>query len=122
MKRLPLICAAALAGLAPPLIASQPASAQSESAAQAAQSEWDKWDDGDHAREWAERMRRRGDRGRGERDGAGARFMLRSGDLTIRVRCDPKEPMRACVDATLSLMDRARSPSAASSPSPAPPQ
>ena len=63
----------------------------------------------------------RGDRGwRGSREGrwhemrdyggkgGGARFMLRSGEATVAVRCDESESMRACVDATLMLLDRVR--------------
>ena len=38
----------------------------------------------------------------------GASFLLRSGDATVAVRCDPQDSMRACVDATLTLLDRAR--------------
>src|SRR5215213_3424644 len=41
--------------------------------------------------------------------GRGARFMLRNGDAVVAVRCDGSEPMRACVDATLLLLDRVRS-------------
>lgn len=64
----------------------------------------------------------RGDRDRGssrrdmddddDRDGGrsrGARFMMRSGDAMINVRCDPGESMRSCVDATMTLMERVRS-------------
>jgi hypothetical protein len=39
----------------------------------------------------------------------GAGFFLRHGDATVAVRCDPQESMRACVDATLTLLERARS-------------
>ncbi len=46
----------------------------------------------------------------------GARFMVRSGDTAVSVRCDGGEPMRACVDATVTLIERMRSlPAAASS-------
>jgi hypothetical protein len=38
----------------------------------------------------------------------GAAFLLRSGDATVAVRCDPRDSMRACVDATLTLLERAR--------------
>ena len=31
----------------------------------------------------------------------GASFLLRSGDATVAVRCDPQDSTRACVDATL---------------------
>jgi hypothetical protein len=50
-----------------------------------------------------------GDHGReGPRRG-GASFFLRSGDGTVAVRCDPQDSMKSCVDATLTLLDRARS-------------
>ena len=47
-----------------------------------------------------------GDGGPGSRRGAS--FLLRSGDATVAVRCDPQDTMRACVDATVTLLDRAR--------------
>jgi hypothetical protein len=50
-----------------------------------------------------------GDHGReGPRRG-GAAFFLRNGDAIVAVRCDPQDSMRSCVDATLTLLDRARS-------------
>ena len=49
-----------------------------------------------------------GDHGREGRR-AGASFFLRSGDATVAVRCDPQDSMKSCVDATLTLLDRARS-------------
>lgn len=39
----------------------------------------------------------------------GASFLLRSGDATIAVRCDPRESMSSCVDLTTQLLERARS-------------
>ena len=42
----------------------------------------------------------------GHRHGAG--FWLRSGETRLGVRCDPNEPMRACVDAATTLLDRVR--------------
>jgi len=38
----------------------------------------------------------------------GAGFLLRSGDATLAVRCDPRDSMRACVDAATTLIERAR--------------
>lgn len=38
----------------------------------------------------------------------GAGFLLRSGDATVAVRCDPRESMRACVEATTTLLERGR--------------
>jgi hypothetical protein len=43
-----------------------------------------------------------------------ARFFVRSGDARIAVRCDDRESMRTCVDATLTLYDRIRTQAAAS--------
>jgi len=40
--------------------------------------------------------------------GRGASFLLRSGDATVAVRCDPEDSMRACVDVTLTLLEKAR--------------
>jgi hypothetical protein len=45
--------------------------------------------------------------GGGQRRGAG--FLLRRGDATVAVRCDPRESMRTCVEATTTLLERARS-------------
>jgi hypothetical protein len=39
----------------------------------------------------------------------GAAFFLRNGDAMVAVRCDPQDSMKSCVDATLTLLDRARS-------------
>jgi hypothetical protein len=39
----------------------------------------------------------------------GAAFFLRYGDAMVGVRCDPQDSVRSCVDATLTLLDRARS-------------
>jgi hypothetical protein len=47
---------------------------------------------------------------RGGGGGRGASFFLRNGDSTIAVRCDAGDSMRACVDATLTLLDKARAP------------
>src|SRR3954452_13540409 len=52
--------------------------------------------------------------------GGGAQFWLRSGDTRLGVRCDPNEPMRACLDAAMTLLDKARSmPSGTAPPTPA---
>lgn len=46
------------------------------------------------------------------RGGGGSRrggsFLLRSGDATVAVRCDPRESMRTCVEATITLLEKAR--------------
>jgi hypothetical protein len=39
----------------------------------------------------------------------GASFLLRSGDATIAVRCDPRESMSDCVELTTTLLEKARS-------------
>jgi hypothetical protein len=48
-----------------------------------------------------------------EQGGAGraARFLLRSGDSRLAVRCDDRESMRSCVDAALTMFDRVRAQS-----------
>ena len=60
--------------------------------------------------------------------GGGAAFFLRKGDAMEAVRCDAQDSMRTCVDATLTLLDRARSmqpsgatPGAGSTPGAQPP-
>jgi hypothetical protein len=52
----------------------------------------------------------------------GAGFLLRSGDATLAVRCDPRDSMRSCVDAATTLIERARTamPSAGGSGGAAP--
>ena len=65
-----------------------------------------------------------GERGREGMRRGGARFVLRHGDSMIAVRCDPQDSMKACVDATLTLLDHARSmtpPGTAPSGAPQPP-
>lgn len=39
----------------------------------------------------------------------GAAFFLRSGDSMVAVRCDPRDPIRDCMDATMTLLEKARS-------------
>ncbi|RVM21457.1 hypothetical protein CN130_34660 [Sinorhizobium meliloti] len=53
----------------------------------------------------------------------GAAFLLRSGDATVAVRCDPRESMKDCVDLTTSLLEKARSamPTGGGAPGTAPP-
>lgn len=51
--------------------------------------------------------RQEGDEGR--RSGKGASFWLRSGDLRLGAHCAPGESMRACVEAALLLLDKAKS-------------
>ena len=43
----------------------------------------------------------------GDGPSRGAFFRLRSGDSSVTVRCDTRDSMRACVDATLTLLERA---------------
>jgi hypothetical protein len=63
----------------------------------------------DKDRDLEDILRGIGEHGReGPRRG-GASFFLRSGDGTLAVRCDPQDSMKSCVDATLTLLDRARS-------------
>ena len=51
---------------------------------------------------------RKGDGG-DRHHGRGASFFLRVGDTRIAARCPSGEAMRACVDATLMLLDKAKS-------------
>lgn len=53
----------------------------------------------------------RNDRGQTSDDmqGGAAKFDVRIGDARMKVKCDPRETMRACVDAALTLLDKARS-------------
>ena len=52
----------------------------------------------------------------------GARFRFQSGNTHFSVRCDGRETMRACVEAALTVLDRARSlpPSPAAPPGESP--
>jgi hypothetical protein len=60
--------------------------------------------------------------GGGGSRGRSAGFFLRRGDTTVGIRCDPRDSMRACVDAALTLLDKARSlPAAGTAPSGTPP-
>jgi hypothetical protein len=43
----------------------------------------------------------------GEGGRRGASFVLRNGNSTIAVRCDPRESMTTCVDLTTTLLERA---------------
>ena len=36
----------------------------------------------------------------------GARFRVEQGEAKIAVKCDDDEPMRACVEATIMLLDK----------------
>jgi hypothetical protein len=38
----------------------------------------------------------------------GAGFFLRHGDQVVAVRCDPQDSMKSCVEATLTLLEKAR--------------
>ena len=59
-------------------------------------------------RDIEELLRGIGDEPSGSRLRRGAAFLLRNGDATVAVRCDPQENMRACVDATTTLLKQAR--------------
>ncbi|TAI64596.1 hypothetical protein CWO89_18150 [Bradyrhizobium sp. Leo170] len=54
-------------------------------------------------------LRAIGESGRGGARRGGAAFFLRNGDAMVAVRCDPQDSMKACVDTTLTLLERARS-------------
>lgn len=75
--------------------------------------------DASHARmdrDLEDLLRGLGEYGRAGLRGGGAGFFLRNGDAMIAVRCDPQDSVKSCVDATLTLLDKARS----MQPSPAP--
>ncbi len=73
-------------------------------------------------RDLDELVRDIGDHGRGAmRRGGGAAFVLRRGDATIAVRCDPQDSMKSCVDNTLTLLDKARSMEPGGTPGGQPP-
>jgi hypothetical protein len=59
-------------------------------------------------RDLDEILRGIGDYGRGGLRRGGAAFFLRNGDAVVAVRCDPQDSMRACVDSTLTLLERAK--------------
>lgn len=40
---------------------------------------------------------------------SGAMFKIRIGEAEMKVKCDPSESMRSCVDAALALLEKARS-------------
>ncbi len=42
------------------------------------------------------------------REGGGASFFLRSGDVQLNVKCDERESMRACVEAAMIMFDKVR--------------
>jgi hypothetical protein len=58
------------------------------------------------------------DNSTGSRKGFG--FLLRHGDSTIAVRCHPNDSMKACVEATTTLLERARSTMPPAPPAAAP--
>ena len=53
-------------------------------------------------------LRAVGESGRGALRRGGAAFFLRHGDAIVAVRCDPQDSMKACVDSTITLLERAR--------------
>jgi hypothetical protein len=75
-------------------------------------------DSGDHRpsygnrdRELDEILRGFGDEGFGRRQrrGSGFGFFMRNGDAVVAVRCDPNDSMKACVEATTTLLEKSRS-------------
>jgi hypothetical protein len=86
------------------LLSPLPAFSQSPPAGEGRDSSYSRRD-----RDLEELLRGIGDGGREGMRRGGAAFFLRSGDAMVAVRCDPQDSMRACVDATLTLLDRARS-------------
>jgi hypothetical protein len=131
MPRLPALLAAAILAAA-----TSTAYAQS-SGDRGSGSRWMAMDDQDggrwgergdmagHDEQWRDHDRRRTQRDRDDGDGGerstradhagmhgsggGARFMLRAGDVRLAVQCGRGETMKDCVEATILLMDKARS-------------
>jgi hypothetical protein len=67
--------------------------------------EWRRHSDDRRSDDWRGRSMRDDEEDRG---GTGARFFLRSGDTQLRVICDERESMRACVDSALTMFERVR--------------
>jgi hypothetical protein len=59
-------------------------------------------------RDLDEILRSVGESGRGGLRRGGAAFFLRNGDAVVAVRCDPQDSMKACVDSTITLLERAK--------------
>ena len=66
---------------------------------------------GRHGHDFDEMMSRMEDEGsaRRMRRGNGFGFFMRHGDAVVAVRCDPNDSMKACVEATTTLLEKARS-------------
>ena len=97
MKRALLIAAISLI-ISPPAFSQSPHDGDSS---------YGRMDHMDHDADDILRAVRESGRGGMRRGGAG--FFLRNGDNVVAVRCDPQDSMRACVDATLTLLERAKS-------------
>ena len=72
-------------------------------------SSYGRMDHMDHDHDADDILRAIRESGRGGMRRGGAGFFMRNGDNVVAVRCDPQDSMRACVDATLTLLERAKS-------------
>jgi len=86
------------------LLSSFPAFAQTAPGGEDRESSYPRRD-----RDLMDLLRGVGGYGREELRRGGAAFFLRNGDSIVAVRCDPQDSMRACVEGTLTLLERARS-------------
>lgn len=104
MKAILIVAAALLVS------ASLPAYSQSSTESGDHDSSYSKGDRGRGDREIDQLLRGLGDEGlaRHLRRGNAFGFFLRNGDATIAVKCDPNDSMKACVEATTTLLDKAR--------------
>jgi hypothetical protein len=104
MKTILLVAAALLVAV------SLPAYSQSSTESGDHDSSYSKSDRGRGDRDLDRLLRGLGDDGfaRQLRRGSSFGFFMRSGDATIAVRCDPNDSMKACVEATTTLLDKAR--------------
>jgi hypothetical protein len=101
MKRALLIAAMSL-------MISPPAFSQSAHEGDARDS-YARMDHMDHDHDADDILRAIQESGRGGMRRGGAGFFMRNGDNVVAVRCDPQDSMRACVDATLTLLERVKS-------------
>jgi hypothetical protein len=87
------------------LLLSSPALGQNPPGGEGRDSSYSRFD-----RDLADLLRGMGDHAHEGMRRGGAAFFLKHGDSIVAVRCDPQEAMRSCVDATLTLVERARPP------------
>lgn len=77
--------------------------------------DYDRKDDAKDGRRYDDRDRDGPRYHSGSMSRRGSWFHIKVGDATLNVKCDPQETMKACVDAALTLLDKARSSASGSS-------